>query len=79
MKVTLELTKAQALALLRSDGLTMGHGVRKSQLKKLADTIGVQAQAIAAGTLAGPLNAAIDLLHHNVDTLAAWVADPRDR
>ncbi|MFZ2238633.1 MAG: hypothetical protein WAV90_03720 [Gordonia amarae] len=37
MKVTLELTKAQALALLRSDGLTMGHGVRKSQALRQAE------------------------------------------
>lgn len=31
VKVTVEITKTQALALLRSEGLTMGHGVRKSK------------------------------------------------
>ena len=49
------------------------------QITELASTIADQAQAIADGTVIGPLSAATARLIGNVQTLDAWVnsqADP---
>jgi len=48
-----------------------------AQYRELAATIAAQAQAIADGTVTGPLRGAVARLAANADTLRAWTADDR--
>jgi hypothetical protein len=43
----------------------------------LASAIAAQAQAIADGTVIGPVYAAVQRLLANANTLAAWIPDDR--
>lgn len=47
----------------------------EKQLRDLAGTIARQAQAIADGTITGPLRAHVRLLAANTEMLMAWTAD----
>jgi hypothetical protein len=47
------------------------------QYRELAATIADQAQAIADGTVVGPLHGAVARLKSNLDTLVAWTPDDR--
>jgi hypothetical protein len=49
----------------------------EQQIRDLAATIADQAQAIADGTLTGPLYAHARLVLRNAELLAAWVPDDR--
>lgn len=43
-----------------------------AQITELASAIAAQAEAIATGTLVGPLDGAVRRLLANAETLAAW-------
>lgn len=51
--------------------------MRDDQIRDLAAVIAAQSQAIADGTVTGPLYAAVRRVLANAETLVAWTPDDR--
>lgn len=50
----------------------------KTQIAELANTIALQAEAIAAGTTSAGPHAVAQLMANNVETLLAWTAQEQE-
>lgn len=65
------------MAHLKASGTPYPGQRYAEQIRELAGTVALQAQAIADGKIEGPLHGAVRLLGYNVDTLKTWTADDR--